>query len=177
MEAMKKIKENKESKTIRSESLPLYVLNIYNPFIKKQNSFFLGPIYSVETLPHDPLNDATIAITTPESVHPFLVRKSNYYIIKKDESAFISCYKMSEVCENLQSLKIGIQPEDLKMGQHFWAKFGDGSLVMCAKTDNSGGYEVCGAWECGTSSKDIEIIELIDPPKGFENAEIAYVEK
>ena len=47
--------------------------------------------------------------------------------------------------------------EDVKIGQHLWV-LTNNELLMVAKFDNDG-YEVCGAWECGISKNDCEIIE------------------
>ena len=62
--------------------------------------------------------------------------------------------------------------EDLKIGQHLWVLSND-ELLMVAKFDEDG-YEVCGAWECGIGEHECEIIELINVPKGHENAKLYY---
>ena len=65
-----------------------------------------------------------------------------------------------------------IKFEDLKIGQHLWVLLGN-ELVMVAKFDEYG-YEVCGAWECGISKNDCEIIKLVPFPKGYENTKLYY---
>ena len=46
---------------------------------------------------------------------------------------------------------------------------------MVAKFNNEG-YEVCGAWECGISKNECEIIELVNAPKDYENTKMYYVD-
>ena len=65
-----------------------------------------------------------------------------------------------------------IKFEDLKIGQHLWV-LSDGKLLMVAKFDEDR-YDVCGAWECGISKDECEIIELVGVPSGYENYKMYY---
>lgn len=44
---------------------------------------------------------------------------------------------------------------------------------MVAKFDDDG-YQVCGDWELGIGKNECEIIELVNVPKGYENAKMYY---
>lgn len=46
-------------------------------------------------------------------------------------------------------------------------------LLMVAKFDEYR-YEVCGAWECGISKDECQIIQLVEVPKGYEKAKMYY---
>jgi len=62
--------------------------------------------------------------------------------------------------------------KDLKIGQHLWGIY-DNQLVMLAKFDD-GGYEVCGAWECGIGKDKVKIIKLVEVPEGYEDVPFYY---
>jgi hypothetical protein len=62
--------------------------------------------------------------------------------------------------------------EDLPIGQHLWVLFQD-KLVMVAKFDQYQ-YEVCGAWECGITPEECEIVELVNVPDKFKTNQLYY---
>jgi len=61
--------------------------------------------------------------------------------------------------------------DDLKPGQHFWAKK-DNELVMLMKSDNNDCYP-CGGWE--GAFLNFEIIELVEVPKLAKNLNFYYL--
>ena len=66
-----------------------------------------------------------------------------------------------------------INIDEIKEGQHFWA-ISNNKLLIVGYFDN--GFEVCGPWECGISYSEIELIEEINIPKGFESTRMYYGE-
>ena len=64
-----------------------------------------------------------------------------------------------------------INIDEIKEGQHFWA-LSNNKLLIVGYLD--GGFEVCGPWECGIPSSEIELIEEINIPKGFESTKRYY---
>ena len=66
-----------------------------------------------------------------------------------------------------------IDKTNVKEGQHFWALV-DNELLIVGYFDDS--FEVCGPWECGIPSSEIELIEEINVPKGFELTKMLYCE-
>lgn len=65
-----------------------------------------------------------------------------------------------------------IDNKKVKIGDHCWAIFPKGELLVVLKV--SDGYEVCGAWECGCGEKDLEIISIIRRPKKYRKTILAY---
>ena len=53
-------------------------------------------------------------------------------------------------------------------GEHYWAYFKDEKELVIVLYQGEDFFDVCGAWECGTGKKDIEIISKIDKPEGFK---------
>jgi hypothetical protein len=64
-----------------------------------------------------------------------------------------------------------IDKNNIKEGQHFWA-LSNGTLLIIGLL--RGCFEVCGPWECGISSDDFEIVQMIDLPKGHEFTKLYY---
>ena len=62
--------------------------------------------------------------------------------------------------------------EDVKIGEHCWAT-SDGKLMVVLKRED-GGFEVCGAWECGIGIDNIELIGIIDRPECYKDASLYY---
>jgi len=65
-----------------------------------------------------------------------------------------------------------ILSEDIKIGEHCWA-LSLGKLLIAMKSTETR-YEVCGAWECGLGSEELEILEVIPRPTGHEAASLYY---
>ncbi len=61
---------------------------------------------------------------------------------------------------------------EIKIGQHCWAAT-RGELLIVLKTGKKF-YQVCGAWECGITSSDLAIIEVIEKPKNYEHKRLYY---
>lgn len=64
-----------------------------------------------------------------------------------------------------------IDIDKIQEGQHFWA-IANNQLLVVGYFD--GMFEVCGPWECGISSSEIELIEEIHIPKGHELTKMYY---
>jgi hypothetical protein len=65
--------------------------------------------------------------------------------------------------------------EDLKIGQHLWVLY-DNQLVMVAKFQNDGIYEVCGEWQFGLVAAKCKIIKLVHPPKKYQKTKMYYAD-
>lgn len=66
-----------------------------------------------------------------------------------------------------------MENKDVKIGQHCWAIM-ENKLVVVLK-DEDEGYEVCGAWECGTSAKSLTLLEIINKPKNYDETKLYYL--
>lgn len=66
-----------------------------------------------------------------------------------------------------------LKDSDVKIGQHCWA-LSNCKLLIVLKAE-AGGYDVCGAWECGIGADEIEIISVIDKPEGFDSTQLYYL--
>jgi hypothetical protein len=66
-----------------------------------------------------------------------------------------------------------IDHADTVVGKHYWAisKHFQELLVVL---NTQGGYEVCGPWEAGISPDEIEIIQEIAKPPGYEEYGLYY---
>jgi hypothetical protein len=66
-----------------------------------------------------------------------------------------------------------LQNEDVEIGAHCWALMAE-KLLIVLKT-NTESFEVCGAWGCGVDSDRLQIISVINAPKGFEKTRLYYL--
>lgn len=64
--------------------------------------------------------------------------------------------------------------QEVKIGDHCWA-LSDGDLLVVLK-DEEGRYQVCGAWECGIPVDELELLEVIPRPQGFEALRLYYLD-
>ncbi len=63
--------------------------------------------------------------------------------------------------------------DEMKPTTHFWALC-DGLLIVLAKQHDDY-FSVCGDWECGYDSDDIdEVLQVIEVPKGYEKHGFVY---
>ena len=60
-----------------------------------------------------------------------------------------------------------MKDEDVKVGEHIWATC-DGLLMVLLKLGDDSFY-VCGPWDGEIDPNQIEIISIIDKPKGHLN--------
>jgi hypothetical protein len=69
-----------------------------------------------------------------------------------------------------------INNKDVNIGDHCWA-ITDGELVIALKTTDGeiNDYELCGDWECGCPAKDLDIISIIEKPKGYASTKLSYL--
>lgn len=58
-------------------------------------------------------------------------------------------------------------------GEHFWALMG-GDLVMISINKDCKRVEVCGPWECGAHMEDVELLQHVPKPVGYENTPMYY---
>lgn len=58
-------------------------------------------------------------------------------------------------------------------GEHYWALL-ENKLVMVSVDSNCGRVEVCGPWECGAGMEEVDLIQHVPKPVGYENAPIYY---
>jgi hypothetical protein len=63
--------------------------------------------------------------------------------------------------------------EELKPGDHFWAKLDDKLVAMML--DHEGDYLVCGGWECSVRAEEFEFIEMIPLPNGYSVDQLYYL--
>lgn len=68
-----------------------------------------------------------------------------------------------------------IKNSKVKVGDHCWA-LSCNELLIVLKTERDG-YEVCGAWECGMSYNELEIISIIKKPKKYIKTKLYYLNK
>jgi hypothetical protein len=69
-----------------------------------------------------------------------------------------------------------ISNEDVNIGDHCWAIIEEELVIALKTTDGEiNDYQLCGDWECGCPSKWLDIISIIDKPKGYENTTLSYL--
>ena len=57
------------------------------------------------------------------------------------------------------------------IGQHYWAiSKGEAVVVLACRK----GYQVCGAWECGMSEDEVQLVDYIDTPRSLERTKLYY---
>ena len=66
-----------------------------------------------------------------------------------------------------------MKDEDVKIGDHCWAT-SQGELLVVLKVSD-GGYEVCGACECGMNYDSIELISVIEKPPEHIDTSLYYI--
>jgi len=68
-----------------------------------------------------------------------------------------------------------VKNKDVQIGQHCWAILSEKLLVVLKIEAQE--YNVCGEWECSIDADKLEILQIIDKPKGYKNTGLYYLDE
>jgi len=68
-----------------------------------------------------------------------------------------------------------LENTEVKIGTHLWAMCQSELMIVLKISEKH--FEVCGAWEAGINSTEIELISIIDKPLLHQKTELYYASK